>query len=95
MTSQHYLHSSLDHINWGISKHTGSSSDPTNEERSNTTNVFAVVPLLKPFLETRVDKEADGLVGALLDDGGGEALICSSQSCGGGGGRGGRCRNVL
>ena len=72
------LHACLDHIDWCISKHTGCSSNATDEECSNITNVFTVVSTLKPLLQAGVDEEPDGLVGALFDNGGCEPLVGTS-----------------
>ena len=65
-----YLHTCLDYVDWCISKHTGSSCDSSNEKRSDVANVLHIVTSLHPLLEACVNEEADGLVGALLNDGG-------------------------
>ena len=72
-----YLHPCFDHIHWCVPKYTGSPCNSSSNECLNIANVLGVVSILQPLLDGGVDKEPDGLVGALLDDGGCQSLVGS------------------
>ena len=75
------LHPGLHHIHRGVSKHTGCSSNSTTYECANVANIFGFVTFLKVVPEVQIDKESNGLVCALFDDGRCKALVGATYTC--------------
>ena len=83
------LHPGLHHVHWSVPKHAGCSSYPSDAERANVSDIFRVVSSLKVAFEIGIDKESDGLVCSLFDDGWSEPLVGASYTWVGGRGGGG------